>query len=240
LKATQSGSLKLGSTESFKKSLSKTPLFAALNAREREALLSTGAIQLYENRKQIRGQSSDKPNVFFLIDGAVRVYLCTLKGYELAFALRRRIGDAFVLPPASREATAATQADVVSDKCALFIVPLDVLDKTVLSNHQAASIWEAFLLAQIAELRFRVAELAFFNVRERLAHALAELTQNERDHTVRLTHRELATIVGSSQEQITRELAHLRDEGLVQFAGHRAREIVAVKAINLEAYGKLG
>lgn len=69
-----------------------------------------------------------------------------------------------------------------------------------------------------------IADLAFRNVPGRLASLLLRLSQPDRNGgagddrlTLRLTHRELAAMIGSTRETVTAILSRFREEGFIRF-----------------------
>jgi len=87
----------------------------------------------------------------------------------------------------------------------------------------------------------RLAEYVFYDVPARLAHLLARLSQTHGRNTkegilirVKLTHQELANLVGSTRETTTLILNEFRRRGLLEFSG---RKIVVADAEALQQLG---
>jgi len=67
----------------------------------------------------------------------------------------------------------------------------------------------------------RSKDLALHNVPTRLAHELARLARYDPECMVCETHGELASRIGTSQQEVTRGLQHLVQEGLIAPTNHR-------------------
>lgn len=81
---------------------------------------------------------------------------------------------------------------------------------------------------KLQEARERIADFAFRDVRGRVAHLLVTFVERERRLTAdasrervqpRLTHRELADIIGTRRESVTLALNALEREGLIEIVG---------------------
>ena len=78
-----------------------------------------------------------------------------------------------------------------------------------------------FISRQLGE-SYRVLEgLAFYEIEVRLARTLIRLALSSEELIVSATHAELAAIIGTRQEEVTKMLGHFRALGLVASAPHR-------------------
>jgi len=74
---------------------------------------------------------------------------------------------------------------------------------------------------QLGESYRIIEELAFYEIKTRLARTLVRLALFSEGRLVSATHAELAVMIGTRQEEVTKLLCHFRALGLVASAPHR-------------------
>jgi CRP-like cAMP-binding protein len=79
---------------------------------------------------------------------------------------------------------------------------------------------------RLKKIQSRVEDLVFRDVPARLAHLLSELGKSEGDPgpqgvrlKVKLTHQEMANLIGCSRETVSTTLGQFREEGLIHTEG---------------------
>lgn len=96
------------------------------------------------------------------------------------------------------------------------------------------------LSARLQQANAQLMDLVFRDVRGRVAQALLDLARrhgvpltNGRMISVKLTHQEIANLVGTARETVSRTFAELQDSGIIRIEG---RNIVLLDAAQLEGY----
>ena len=91
---------------------------------------------------------------------------------------------------------------------------------------------------RLKKIQSRVEDLVFRDVPARLAHLLVELSKTEGVAEkqgirlkVKLTHQEMANLIGCSRETVSSTLGQFRDEGLLQLDG-RTMTILDLKGLS--------
>jgi CRP/FNR family transcriptional regulator len=80
------------------------------------------------------------------------------------------------------------------------------------------------LCQRVSEVELVLAETVFKRVQNRVASGLVRLYQSmppEEKGTLRVTHQEIANLVGSTRETTTAVLHHFRKEGILTIANRR-------------------
>ena len=157
--------------------------------------------------------------VYLLKSGHVRLFRSTEDGKELTLAILGP-GDVFgelALFDESRRQTFAEALD------AAHICAASVDDFTRLMGHRPAltMMVAGEMARRRREIETRIAGLAYGSVRARLQHALRHLAREHGEAreggevriTVRLSHQELAQLIGTSRETCTLELGKLQLAG---------------------------
>lgn len=100
----------------------------------------------------------------------------------------------------------------------------------------AASLATLFRQGRLEDRRL-IRELAFYNVKTRLAHKLSELARVDPDHIVQYTRAALAAMIGTREDEVSKVLRQFRESGLVAYEPHSRG--IRVSAIGpLASYGK--
>lgn len=191
-----------------------------LPAEAVDGLRRTSKIRHYRKGEMIFEPRITPEHVFVLATGLIRIYRESREAQEFTLGFVRPgeiFGECALFPPSPRESFAAA------------VEPSDVfiVDKQELAN----VIWKnpviIFSIARQIENRFkniesRAENLAFHDVRSRLAQIILQLGTDfgvrENGHIVmemRLTHAELASLIGASRPTVSTFLGEFEDEKMV-------------------------
>jgi CRP-like cAMP-binding protein len=88
---------------------------------------------------------------------------------------------------------------------------------------------------QLGESYRIIEELAFYKIKTRLARTLVRLALSSQERIVSATHAELAAMIGTRQEEVTKLLYHFRALGLVASAPDRP----GLRVLDLERLASL-
>ena len=119
----------------------------------------------------------------------------------------------------------------VSDTCSYAEVLVDATLAYRLSYHHVLQLMSTsftvssyvcmLISRQLGESYRIIEELAFYEIKTRLARTLVRLALFSEGRLVSATHAELAVMIGTRQEEVTKLLCHFRALGLVASAPHR-------------------
>jgi len=210
--------------------IKEIPLFAPLSTGDHEKLAT-----LLRHRSVGKGdflfhRGDEGTTLYIIFKGLIKIVVPTRSGDEITLAMLTDgdfFGEMALLDGLPRSADAMAMEDT----------QLYVLDRTdflsfLIHNEQAIR-----AIMQVLSLRLRrtddlVAEVCFLSVSARLAKRLLDLagSQHQVDRSgnpneVRLTQRELASLMGVSRETINKELKVLREKGMVT----TARNIISIR-----------
>ena len=202
--------------------LDQVPLFSTLSDEDLDTLESYAKSKSYRKNTVIVEKGDDPHALFILATGKVRVYLADDEGKEIVLSVYDRAGSYFgelaLLDESERTASVMTMEDsrflVLSKRD--FIAALK-------GNPQIALHLIHDLVEQVKSLTDRVGSLALDDVYGRIASFLKEQAREEdgRLITGRLTHQDIARMVGASREMITRILKELRAGGYLEIENKR-------------------
>lgn len=102
----------------------------------------------------------------------------------------------------------------------IYRIPLPTF-RRVMCQHVEMAVQVVDLLAvRKTHLLDLIEELAFSSLRTRVVHVLVQCVHDTGSQVVAVTHEELAALVGTSREEVTRTLSALREQGLIQYPPH--------------------
>src|SRR3989440_3494702 len=203
--------------------LQKVELFKGLDgASLREIALQCKWTRCKRNEYVIRRQGTDR-DVYFVIAGMVRVTAAAGRGRKI---ILRDVAAGDMFGEHSAIDGRARFADVVAVRESfLASIPSEAF-RAILANHP--SVRERLLrrlTGSVRELAGRLLELGAQRVPERVWAELVRLARASavRGTAARIerapTHNEIASRVGTSREEVTREFSRLARQGLVQRQG---------------------
>ncbi|MBI4214011.1 MAG: Crp/Fnr family transcriptional regulator [Chloroflexi bacterium] len=166
--------------------------------------------------KMIYGQQDQAEVLFILKRGRVQLYRLTPEGKKLDIAVLEK-GTFFGDMPILGQRMQHLFAEALTD-CLICVMSRPDVERLILKHPQVALRMLNVLSDRLSEAEERLETLAFQNVPARLAATLLRLA--ERD-TVRMTHQELAEVIGAYRETVTKTLDAFQRDALVELG--RAR-----------------
>jgi CRP/FNR family cyclic AMP-dependent transcriptional regulator len=151
--------------------------------------------------------------LFILKKGRIRLYQISSDGRTMTTAIIAP-GQVFGEMAALGQQLDQTFAETI-EPCVVCLMSKADVERLLLSDHRIATRVAEFLGSRVADLERRLGDSVLKSAPERIAATLARLA-GEGGETIRLTHGQLADLVGSSRETTTKVLGDLADRGLVQ------------------------
>ena len=202
--------------------LARFNLFEGVPAADLKALEQRCRFRRYERDAAIIDYQDDRSDVFFIVNGQVRVTIYSTAGREVAFHdlnAGEFFGELSALDGNPRAATVVALAE-----CVLASMPASVF-RDVLHRH--SSVTDALLrrlVANIRRLTGRVVEFSTLAVRNRIHAELLRIARHSGKGepitiTPTPTHSDIASRVSTHREAVTRELNELARSGLIERRG---------------------
>lgn len=204
-------------------------LFSDLVEGDLHVVSSTKSCRRYSKGEMIF-YADDKPSGLFCIHkGIVKLYKVGKDGKEQIIRLAHEgevIGYRSLLSdePYSKFAVPITEAQICH-------VPKSAFFSLLANSYQLSSRMMELLSTELKAAEERIVEMAQKPVRERLAEALLLLRHTygvEADETtlkIKLTRVELANIVGTATESVSRLLSKFKEEKIVDMNGRKLKII---------------
>jgi CRP/FNR family cyclic AMP-dependent transcriptional regulator len=219
-----------------KQILQSTPLFEALDEAELNSLAARAGTRTYSQGEVLFSEGEPCKGLYIVISGRVRIYKTSAGGREHVLSVEGAGGSIAELPVFDGGNYPAS-ASAVEESRVLFISRPDLralcLEKPEVS----------LKLLQVVGKRLRrlvgiIEELSFTTVRHRLISLLlreAKAQGRPSDRGVAFSlkgsHQELASQIGTVRELVSRNLTRLQAQGLIEMNG---REIIILDPGGLE------
>ena len=194
--------------------LSRTPPFSRLDRDDLAGIARLAVPRHYRAGEVLFREGDLGDTCFVLRSGSVRVTRTHSDGRTIALAQLRPpvlLGEMAMLGSARRSAT----VEAVEDTAALAVLAGD-MRRLLMSRPVIAMAMLDELAARLRAADDQVSQRAFRNVPGRIAEALlGQVTGEEGEAVVSLTHAALADIAGTSRETVSRFLAQLERAGVL-------------------------
>jgi CRP-like cAMP-binding protein len=206
--------------------LRRCAVLAEVSNEGLQALLSGVTIGNYRPRQVIYLPGDRAQGVHFLASGRIKISKVTRDGKELTLAYRSEgdfFGEPCLLEGGPREEMAeAMDASITAE------VARERLDELLRSDGGAAYKFSRALIARRKDLETRVEQLIFKDVGAKLAELLLNLghehgISDQRGTVVglKITHQEMANLIGSTRETVSLTLSQFKRKGLIQTEGRK-------------------
>lgn len=203
----------------IREALSKNPLFKGLESFYIDDILEVGETRTYVKSSQVISEGDHGDAIYFILSGRAKVALYGEEGREIVLSVLAE-GDVFgemsVIDDKPRSANVITVRDM---EC--LVVPKEKFLKYLSSHHRVYLTLFAYITARLREATRKIGGLALLDVCGRIAHTLIGMaeagTENDRVIAIeRPTHEELAALIGSSREVVSRALKKMTTEGYIK------------------------
>jgi len=218
--------------------LTEVDILEGLPQSEMEYLATRSAI-VRLGRKENLNLGGNHRGVLLLVSGRVRVHEPALRGQDLTFSVAE--GGTVVGQPGSALRPSRTLRVEALEASVLRMLGWEDFEDLVLRNPKVGLKTIRLLGERLDEYEDRLSDLIRKEVPARLARLILRLSEREgaaagdgdRKIPSRYTHQQLASMVGSNREAVTRALGLLRKAGAVET---RNRLICVTDAAALEYF----
>ena len=199
--------------------LSKIPLFKSLDERNAERWASSCNWRTYEANELIIDFEDESTDVRFILSGTVRIILRVAAGREMILAEMSE-GDHFGELAAIDGHTRSANVTAMSTS-RMCIMPASVFRQILAEEPEVNLTILQQLSARVRHLNVRLSEHSFLQTRHRLYCELLRMSRprainrEQRAISPPPTQKDLAARIGSRREVVSREIANLKREGLV-------------------------
>ncbi len=175
--------------------------------------------QTYRKKADIFLEGSVSQWLYFINEGQVKTYKTSEDGKELVTALLGPgdfLGYLALLDDSRRHTETATALEETE----VSLIPPEDFFKLLYANREVAGRFIKLLSRHLAEREEQLLHVAYHSVRQRVAEALLKLVPDDSETglppVITIAHKDLAGLIGSVKETVTRTLADFKEEGLIR------------------------
>lgn len=200
--------------------LRRVPIFGALNEDCLQRVASIMVEKSY-SRKSIVFHEGDHGDTLYIIKGGrVKIAKVAIDGREKTLTILQPgdfFGEMAIFDNMPRSAT----AEAIDSDVRLFGLNKKDFERLIHEYPSIALRIMKDLTRRIRQINQQVEDLAFKDVHGRVSSTLFQLLETEEEISgqtltrLRMTHQDLANMVGSSRETVTRALNRLQNEGII-------------------------
>lgn len=199
-------------------------LFDGMSPAEMQEMEKMTRMEEVKKRQPLYLPGDPSTNVYFLKQGRVKISNTDASGKEITFELLEA-GDVFGELEALDGVPRATAAEAMDDAL-ICAIPRDAFTR-YLATHPAVTVELTKIIGlRLRKIQSRVEDLVFRDVPARLAHLLIELGKSDGVADAagirikaKLTHQEMANLIGCSRETVSATLGQFRDQELISMDG---------------------
>lgn len=209
-------------TSTIQKLLQKFAIFKDLTNEEMEPILNIANRRMYRQGAHIFMQGDPLTNVYFIQQGQIKIYRTDFHGKEQIVNVLQA-GDMFPHQGFFRQDDYPAHAEVIEDAVLIYI-PIKSFENILVTHPEICIKLFRVLGDIIVDLQTRLEEKILRNTYEQIILLLIRLGKShgieKMDEFVHLTshftNKELANMIGSSRETVSRTLSQLKRNGLVK------------------------
>ncbi len=206
---------------SVKELLQRFPLFKNLTSYEMEPVLDIARNRLYRQGTHLFMQGDPLTNVYFILHGKVKIYRTDIQGKEQIVNV---LGEGEMFPHQGffRNDNYPAHAEVL-EEATLVYIPIPLFEQFLITNPEVSVKVFKVLGDIIVDLQNRLEEQILHNTYEQIILLLLRLSTSHGEVinkeqvklTTQFTNRDLANMIGSSRETVSRTLTQLKKNNLV-------------------------
>lgn len=201
-------------------------LFSGLPAEQIESLAMITAENIYKKGENIFSEDEQATGLYAVASGRVKIYKLSPEGREQILHIFGP-GEVFGEVPVFAGKIFPANADAMEESRVLFF-PRDALIALIQKNPSIALSMLAVLSMRLRRFASMIDDLSLKEVPGRLAKHLLYLNnqgKSSSDLDLNITKGQLASLLGTIPETLSRILAKMVDNGLIETDGRRIRLI---------------
>jgi CRP/FNR family transcriptional regulator, cyclic AMP receptor protein len=195
------------------------PYFSTLSPAELDAVYPLCSIRKITRGDMVIHAGEASSSLFIVVSGAIKIFITSLEGREQVVNViypGQAINDMAFF---DREANAIS-AQALNDAVLCQISRPD-LDAIMRKNGRVAHNIILSLARRLRQMLLLIEDLSFKRVINRLARVLLENATEGAAPGRRLTQQEMANMVGTAREVVSRSLRVMEDAGTIEIVQHR-------------------
>lgn len=206
----------------IKSLLKKVPLFKEMTDEEIEPIVAISYPRNYKKRMLVFMQNDPLDKVYFISSGKVKIFRNDASGKEQIVSVLQP-GEMFPHAGFFRQGTYPAHAEIIEDGL-LIVIPIAEFEKMLVQYPKVSIKLFRVMGEKIIDLQDRLEEQILHNSYEQIVRLLLRLTEKhgveleggKAQLTTQFTNREMANMIGTSRETVSRTLNQFKKKGIVE------------------------
>ena len=196
----------------------RLPFWDRLSSEEKLLLSQNAVSVLYDKHTAIHTADFECIGILLVKSGTLRVYMLSEDGKEITL-YRISSGDVCILSAACvlQAITFDVCIDAVSD-CDVIQISSAAFSKVMGENVYAEAFAYKLATERFSDVMWAMQQILFMSFDRRLATFLIDESAAQGSESVKMTHEEIASMMGSAREVVTRMLKYFSSEGWVELS----------------------
>ncbi len=197
--------------------IDRAPLFESLSEDGRRMLVEVARRKVFPKNTVVMSEGDETDSLYIICAGKVKVTIIDEHGKEIILSILE-VGDYFGEMTALVDGESRSASVVTREPCELLLLSRDDFRRIVSLNPDIVFSLLHVSMNRLRKANRKIESLALMDVYGRVARLFIELAQPEGDLMVireKLTHQEIANMVGSSREMISRVMKELTSGGYI-------------------------
>ncbi len=191
------------------------PFWPQLNESQRNFLLSHASLLCYPKGTNIHNGETECVGFIFVRSGELRVYMLSEEGREITL-YRLKDGDMCILSASCVLSTITFDVHVdAQTDTEVMLVGAAAFAELSRQNIYVEKFSYQLATERFSDVMWTMQQVLFMSFDKRLAIFLLDELAKTADGTISLTHEQIAKLVGSAREVVTRMLKYFSSEGIV-------------------------
>ena len=201
--------------------IKQLPFWTDLTPSERETILRCARIKEYKSGSLIYSPEQKCLGLIRLLSGGIRTFMLSEEGREVVL-YRMKEGDIDLLSASCvvNQITFETQMVAQSD-CTVLVVPATCLSEFKRNNLAVRCFIYEKLGERFSDVMKLMQTMLFTRIDKRIAALLLEKSEARSSDSIRITHEEIAAMINSSREVVSRTLKEMERSGLLSLGRGR-------------------
>lgn len=192
------------------------PFWDKLDEREKTEFLAHAALNTYAKGSPVHNAELECIGILYVKKGGLRVYMMSEDGREITL-YRIGSGEICILSASCvlNSITFDVHVDAVSD-CELIQI-CSLYFSSLMEQNVYVEVFTYKLISEhFSEVMWTMQQILFMSFDRRLAIFLLDESASSKSSELRMTHEEIARLMGSAREVVTRMLKYFSSEGWVE------------------------
>ncbi len=206
------------SHENYKILKSSLPFWESLTNSQKELLVSESSLVSYNKNQIVHSSESECVGMLFVLSGSLRVYLSSEEGREITL-YRIHAGETCIMGASCvlKSITFDIFIDAVEDT-QVIQVPSGAINTTMNQNVYIECYAYKMAAERFSDIMWAMQQILFMSFDKRLAIFLLDESSSSHSDEIRMTHEQIAKLMGSAREVVTRMLKYFSSEGYVELS----------------------